>query len=193
MTAVVTMPLTQNSSIPMMEVNNTSVSRKLLRKLDFVWCVLTVVKLLILLCLQVVSYPDDSMQDPAKPKYSAMLWKNDKDWTNGENVITIHTYPNVSSEGAKYISEDSKTSLEDTNVNEDNCMYKEERDANFNMESSNSSESSQSLKDVPMKQEELPTNLVSSTTVANPVNSTTVTQSIRTTSKKSKSGKESNR
>lgn len=140
-----------------------------------------------------VSYPDDSMQDPAKPKNSAMLWKNDNDWTNGENVITLHTFPNVSSEGAKYISEDSKTSLEDSNVNEDNCMYKEERDANFNMESSNSSESSQSLKDIPMKQEELPTGLVSSTTITNPVNSTAVTQSIRTTGKKSKLGKESNR
>lgn len=133
------------------------------------------------------------MQDPAKPKNSAMLWKNENDWTNGENVITLHTFPNVSSEGAKYINEDSKTSLEDSNINEENCMYKEERDANFNMESSNSSESSQSLKDTPMKQEELPTNLVSSTAVTNPINPTNVTHSVRTTGKKAKSGKESNR
>lgn len=140
-----------------------------------------------------VSYPDDSMQDPAKPKNSAMLWKNENDWTNGENVITLHTFPNVSSDSAKYISEDSKTSLEDSNINEEHCMYKEERDANFNMESSNSSESSQSLKDIPMKQEELPTNLVSSTAVTNLVNPVNVTHSVRTTGKKPKSGKESNR
>lgn len=141
-----------------------------------------------------VSYPDDNMQDPAKPKNSAVSWKNDNDWTHNDNVITLHTFPHIT-ESAKYVSEDSKTSLEDSNLNDENCMYKEERDANFNMESSNSSESCQSLKEVSIKQEIDPvTSLVSSTTVTNPpVNSTTMTQSVRHLGKKSKSGKETTR
>lgn len=142
-----------------------------------------------------MSYPDDNMQDPAKPKNSAMPWKNENDWTNSENVMTIHTFSNVNTDSAKYTSEDSKASIEDINMNDENCMYKEDRDANYNMESSNSSESCQSMKDALIKQEIEPApSLVSSTTVTNPpVNSTTMTQSVRTTGKKSKSGKESNR
>ncbi|XP_049868628.1 polycomb protein Asx [Pectinophora gossypiella] len=166
-TAVVTMPMTQNSSIPMMEVTNTSM----------------------------VSYPDDNMQDPAKPKNSAVLWKNENDWAQNENVITLHTFPNVTTtDNNKYVNEDSKNSMEDSNINDENCMYKEDRDANFNMESSNSSESSQSMKEVSMKQEEPATSLVSSTTVTNPpVNSTSIAQGVRHSGKKSKSGKESSR
>ncbi|XP_059059359.1 putative Polycomb group protein ASXL3 [Achroia grisella] len=166
-TAVVTMPMTQNSSLPMMEVTNTSI----------------------------VSYPDDNMQDPDKPKNSAVLWKNDNDWTNNENVMTMHTFSNVNTDSSKYVSDDSKMSMDDVNVNDENCMYKEDRDANFNMESSNSSESCQSMKETSLKQEiEAVPTLVSSTTVTHPpVNSTTMTQSIRPTGKKSKSGKESNR
>ncbi|CAH2265264.1 jg19791 [Pararge aegeria aegeria] len=166
-TAVVTMPMTQNTSIPMMEVTNTSV----------------------------VSYPDDHLQDPAKPKNSAVLWKSESEWTQNENIITIQNFSNVNADSAKYVSEDSKTSMEDVNMNEENCMYKADRDTNFNMESSNSSESCHSMKDVLVKQEtELVTSLVSSTTAANPpINSTTMTQSARSAAKKSKSGKESNR
>ncbi|XP_026737764.1 polycomb protein Asx [Trichoplusia ni] len=166
-TAVVTMPLTQNSSIPMMEVTNTSI----------------------------VSYPDDNMKDAAKPKASAVSWKNDRDWTNNENIMTLHPFSNINTDSAKYISEDSKTSMEDINMNDENCMYKEDRDANFNMESSNSSESCQSIKDLSVKQEiEAATSLVSSTAVTNPpVNSTTMTQGMRPLGKKSKLGKESNR
>lgn len=140
-----------------------------------------------------VSYPDDNMQDPAKPKNSAVSWKTENDWTNTENIITLHNFSCVNNENSKYVSEDSKASMEDMNINDENSMYKEERDANFNMESSNSSESCHSMKD--LKQEIEPANnLVSSSTVCNPtINSTTVTQSVRTTGKKSKSGKESNR
>lgn len=146
-----------------------------------------------LFCLQMVSYPDDNMQDPAKPKNSAVLWKNENDWTQNENVITLHTFPSVNTESAKYVNEDSKTSLEDSNINDESCMYKEERDANFNMESSNSSESCHSLKDS-VKQDEPAMSLVSSTTVTNSsVNSTTMTQSLRPAGKKSKSGKDTNR
>ncbi|CAG9567394.1 unnamed protein product [Danaus chrysippus] len=166
-TAVVTMPMPQNTSIPMMEVTNTSV----------------------------VSYPDDHLQDPAKPKNSAVLWKNDSDWTQNENVINIQNFSNINNDSTKYVSEDSKTSMEDANINDENCMYKTDRDTNFNMESSNSSESCQSMKDVLIKQEMDPaTNLVSSTTVTmSSINSATMTQSIRTNVKKSKSGKDSNR
>ncbi|XP_023954759.2 polycomb protein Asx [Bicyclus anynana] len=166
-TAVVTMPMSQNTSIPMMEVTNTSV----------------------------VSYPDDHLQDPAKPKNSAVLWKSDSDWTQNENVITIQNFSNVNTDNAKYVNEDSKTSMEDVNMNEENCMYKTDRDTNFNMESSNSSESCHSMKDVLVKQELEPASShVSSTTAANlSINSTTTTQSTRSAAKKSKSGKESNR
>ncbi|XP_075992049.1 transcriptional regulator additional sex combs [Anticarsia gemmatalis] len=166
-TAVVTMPLTQNSSIPMMEVTNTSI----------------------------VSYPDDNMKDAAKPKASAVSWKTDNDWTNNENVMTLHSFSNLNNESAKYVSEDSKTSMEDINMNDENCMYKEDRDANYNMESSNSSESCQSIKETSVKQElEAATSLVSSTAVTNPpINSTALTQSLRPVGKKSKLGKESNR
>ncbi|XP_063838919.1 putative Polycomb group protein ASXL3 [Ostrinia nubilalis] len=168
-TAVVTMPLTHNSSIPMMEVTNTSI----------------------------VSYPDDSMQDPAKPKTSAVTWKTDNDWTNNENIVTLHSFSNVNNENTKYVSEDSKTSLDDVNMNDENCMYKEDRDANYNMESSSSSESCQSMKEMSIKLENdtIPS-LVSGTTATNlPVNSTsnTITQSARPMGKKSKLGKESNR
>ncbi|KAI8427598.1 hypothetical protein MSG28_002091 [Choristoneura fumiferana] len=164
-TAVVTMPMPQNSSIPIMEVTNTSM----------------------------VSYPDDNMQDPAKPKTSAVSWKTENNLTN--DVITLHNFSNTNIESTKYLNEDSKTSMEDTNMNDDNCMYKEDRDANFNMESSNSSESCQSMKDASVKQELDPaTSLVSSTTITNTsINSTTVTQIIRPSGKKSKSGKDSNR
>ncbi|CAH0700771.1 unnamed protein product [Spodoptera exigua] len=165
-TAVVTMPLTQNSSIPMMEVTNTSI----------------------------VSYPDDNMKDAAKPKASAVSWKNDNDWTNNENVMSLHPFSNLNSESTKYVSEDSKTSMDDINMNDENCMYKEDRDANFNMESSNSSESCQSIKDSTKQELDAATSLISSTAVTNPpVNSTTITQGIWARGKKSKIGKESNR
>lgn len=142
-----------------------------------------------------MSYPDDNMKDAAKPKASAVSWKNDRDWTNNENIMTLHPFSNINTDSAKYISEDSKTSMEDINMNDENCMYKEDRDANFNMESSNSSESCQSIKDLSVKQEiEAATSLVSSTAVTNPpVNSTTMTQGMRPLGKKSKLGKESNR
>ncbi|XP_060810285.1 polycomb protein Asx isoform X2 [Amyelois transitella] len=166
-TAVVTMPMTQNSSIPMMEVTNTSI----------------------------VSYPDDQMQDPAKPKNSSVPWKNENDWSNNENIMSLHTFSNANSDSTKYVSEDSKTSMDDVNMNDENCMYKEDRDANFNMESSNSSESCQSMKDASIKLEiDTPTSLVSTSSVSNPpVNSTTMALSARQTGKKSKSGKESSR
>lgn len=143
-----------------------------------------------------MSYPDDHLQDPAKPKNSAVSWKSDNDWVHNENIITTQNFSNLNTtDSAKYVSEDSKTSMEDVNVNDENCMYKTDRDTNFNMESSNSSESCQSMKDVMVKQEIEPaTSLVSSTTIANSaINSTTVTQSVRVPSKKSKSGKESGR
>ncbi|XP_047544528.1 polycomb protein Asx [Vanessa atalanta] len=166
-TAVVTMPMPQNPSIPMMEVTNTSV----------------------------VSYPDDHLQDPAKPKNSAVSWKSESDWVQNENVISIQNFANINMDNTKYVSEDSKTSMEDVNVNDENCMYKTDRDTNYNMESSNSSESCHSMKDVLVKQECEPTaSMVSSTSVTNQsINSTTVTQSVRIPGKKSKSGKESNR
>ncbi|CAH1645081.1 unnamed protein product [Spodoptera littoralis] len=165
-TAVVTMPLTQNSSIPMMEVTNTSI----------------------------VSYPDDNMKDAAKPKASAVSWKNDNDWTNNENVMSLHPFSNLSTENTKYVNEDSKTSMDDINMNDENCMYKEDRDANFNMESSNSSESCQSIKDSSKQELDAATSLISSTAVTNPpVNSTTISQGIWARGKKSKIGKESNR
>lgn len=140
-----------------------------------------------------VSYPDDNMQDPAKPKNSAVSWKTDNDWTNSDNIISLHNFSCVNSESTKYVSEDSKASMEDVSINDENCMYKEDRDANFNMESSNSSESCQSMKD--LKHEiESTSNIVSSSTVSNPTNNcTTVAQSVRSGAKKSKSGKESNR
>ncbi|KAJ8726194.1 hypothetical protein PYW07_000892 [Mythimna separata] len=166
-TAVVTMPLTQNSSIPMMEVTNTSI----------------------------VSYPDDNMKDAAKPKASAVSWKTDNEWTNNENVMSLHPFSNINTESTKYVSEDSKTSMEDINMNDENCMYKEDRDANFNMESSNSSESCQSIKDSSVKQEiEAATSLISSTAVTNPpLNTTTIAQGMWARGKKSKLAKESNR
>lgn len=124
-----------------------------------------------------------------------MSWKSESDWTQNENVISIPNFSNVNSDSAKYVSEDSKTSMEDVNMNDENCMYKTERDTNFNMESSNSSESCHSMKDVMVKLESEPaTSLVSSTTAANPpINSTTMAQSARSAAKKSKSGKESSR
>lgn len=143
-----------------------------------------------------MSYPDDHLQDPAKPKNSAVSWKNESDWVQNDNVITIQNFSNINTtDSTKYVSEDSKTSMEDVNINDENCMYKADRDTNFNMESSNSSESCQSMKDVMVKQEIEPaSSLVSSTTAANPpINSTTITQSVRAPGKKSKSGKESNR
>lgn len=147
--------------------------------------------------LQIVSYPDDSMQDPAKPKTSAVTWKTENDWSNNENIVTLHSFSNVSNENTKYVSEDSKTSMEDVNMNDENCMYKEDRDANYNMESSSSSESCQSMKEMSMKleNESIPS-IVSSTTATNlTINSTstTITQSARPAGKKSKLGKESNR
>lgn len=166
-TAVVTMPLTQNSSIPMMEVTNTST----------------------------VSYPDENMKDAAKPKSSAVSWKTECDWTNNESVMNLHNFSNINNESANYVSEDTKTSMDDININDENCMYKEDRDANFNMESSNSSESCQSIKESAVKQElEITTSLVSSNNLTiPPVNSTTITQNMRPISKKMKMGKESNR
>lgn len=146
-----------------------------------------------------VSYPDDSLQDPAKPKTSAVTWKTENEWTSNENGMTIHTFSSINTDSAKYVSDDSKTSMDDINMNDENCMYKEDRDANYNMESSNSSESCQSMLSstdkVLLKQELEPaTTLVSSTTAANtPVNSTTMTQSLRPAGKKSKFGKDSNR
>ncbi|KAJ0181681.1 hypothetical protein K1T71_002403 [Dendrolimus kikuchii] len=165
-TAVVSMPLSQNSSIPMMEVTNTSI----------------------------VSYPDDNMQDPAKPKNSAVSWKTNNDWSNNENVMTLHTFSTLNSDSTKYLTGDTKPNIEDVNMNDENCMYKEERDANYNMESSNSSESCHSMKETIKQEYEVATSLVSSTTVTNSsVNSTTMTQSVRSAGKKSKLGKDSSR
>lgn len=140
-----------------------------------------------------VSYPDDNMQDAAKPKNSAVSWKTDAEWPNNENVITLHPFSNLNTDSTKYVSDDSKTSMDDINVNDENCMYKEDRDANYNMESSNSSESCQSMKETLKQDLEPVTSLVSSTTVTNPsVNSTTM-MSIRPSGKKSKMAKDSNR
>lgn len=134
------------------------------------------------------------MKDAAKPKASAVSWKNDNDWTNNENVMSLHPFSSINTESTKYVSEDSKTSMDDINMNDENCMYKEDRDANFNMESSNSSESCQSIKDSSKQELDAATSLISSTAVTNPpVNSTTITQGIWARSKKSKIGKESNR
>lgn len=135
------------------------------------------------------------MKDAAKPKASAVSWKSDNDWPNNENVMTLHPFSNLNTESGKYISEDSKASMEDINMNDENCMYKEDRDANFNMESSNSSESCQSIKDSSVKQEiEAASSLISSTAVTNPpLNTTTISQGMWARSKKSKLGKESNR
>lgn len=134
------------------------------------------------------------MKDAAKPKASAVSWKNDNDWTNNENVMSLHPFSSLNTESTKYVSEDSKTSMDDINMNDENCMYKEDRDANFNMESSNSSESCQSIKDSSKQELDAATSLISSTAVTNPpVNSTTITQGIWARSKKSKIGKESNR
>ncbi|XP_041976297.1 putative Polycomb group protein ASXL3 [Aricia agestis] len=155
-TAVVTMPMTQNSSIPIMEVTNTSM----------------------------VSYPDDNTEDPAKPKNSAVLWKNENDWVQGENILALQNFGNINTDNTKYVSEDSKTSIEDASVN----------DENFNMETSNSSESCQSMKDVVIKQEtESITSLISNNMLSASINTGTVTQGMRNTTKKSKSGKESGR
>lgn len=135
------------------------------------------------------------MKDAAKPKASAVSWKTDSDWSNNENVMTLHPFSNLSTESAKYVSEDSKTSMEDINMNDENCMYKEDRDANFNMESSNSSESCQSIKDSSMKQEiDAAASLISNTAVTNPpLNTTTMAQGMWARGKKSKLGKDSNR
>lgn len=140
-----------------------------------------------------VSYPDESMQDAAKPKNSAVSWKNENEWPGNDNVITLHPYSNLNTDNSKYVSDDSKTSMDDINMNDENCMYKEDRDANFNMESSNSSESCQSMKETLKQDLEPVTSLVSSTTVTNAsVNSTTMT-SVRPSGKKSKMGKDSHR
>lgn len=139
-----------------------------------------------------VSYPDDNMQDPAKPKTSAVTWKTENEWTGNDNVI-LHTFSTINTDSTKYVSDDSKTSMDDMSMNDEN-LYKEDRDANYNMESSNSSESSQSMKEGIKQEIEPVTSLVSSTTVTNPpVNSATMTQSVRPSGKKSKIGKESNR
>lgn len=112
--------------------------------------------------------------------------------------MTLHTF-SINTDSAKYVSDDSKTSMDDINMNDENCMYKEDRDANYNMESSNSSESCQSMLSttdkVLLKQElETATTLVSSTTAINPsINSTTMTQSLRPAGKRSKLGKDSSR
>lgn len=138
--------------------------------------------------LQLVSYPDDNAEDPAKPKKSAVLWKNENEWVQNENVLSLQNYTNLN-------SEDSKTSLEDAGANDENCIYKDERDSNFNMETSNSSESCQSMKDILIKQDiEPPTSVLSSTTITVPsINSTTIAQNVRSTGKKTKSGKDSTR
>lgn len=144
--------------------------------------------------MQIVSYPDD-IKDAAKPKASAVSWKTEEDWTNNENVMNLHSFQNLNNDNAKYVSEDSKTGMEDIGMNDENCMYKEDRDANFNMESSNSSESCQSVKETLVKQElEATTTLMSSTPTTNPpLNATTMAQSMRPVGKKPKLGKESNR
>lgn len=160
-------------------------------------CVTCLYETYFFICLQIVSYPDDNMQDPAKPKTSAVSWKNESDWTNNENIVTLHSFSSVNNDNAKYVSEDSKTSMDDVNMNDENCMYKEDRDANFNMESSSSSESCQSMKDMCTKPEnDSVPSIVSSTTATNPpINSTstTITHSSRPSGKKAKLGKESNR
>lgn len=144
--------------------------------------------------LQIVSYPDDNMQDPAKPKNSAVSWKTNNDWSNSENVMTLQTFSTLNNESTKYLTGDTKPNVEDVNMNDENCMYKEERDANYNMESSNSSESCQSMKETVKQEYEVATTLVSSTNVTNSsINSTSMTQSVRSSGKKSKLGKDSNR
>ncbi|KAG7311698.1 hypothetical protein JYU34_002752 [Plutella xylostella] len=159
-TAVVTMPMTQSSSLPMMEVSNSAM----------------------------VSYPDDHMQDPAKPKNA--VWKTESDWSSNENIMT---YSN--SDNSKYMCEDSKTSMEDGNMNDENCLIKDDRDANFNMECSNSSESCQSMKETSLGQSELAPGSVGAPAV-NLASNTSVTHHSRSSSNsrhKSKSGKETSR
>ncbi|XP_004929361.2 polycomb protein Asx [Bombyx mori] len=164
-TAVVTMPLSHHSSIPMMEVANTPI----------------------------VSYPDDSTQDPAKPKTSAVQWKNENNWTNTESNMGFTTFETMNTLNTKNVSEDTKACMDDINTNDDPCIYKDDRDANFNMESSNSSESCQSMKDVAVKQElDIVPSLVSSANITNVPHSGSLTHIARSL-KKSKIGKESNR
>lgn len=133
-----------------------------------------------------VLYPDDNMEDPAKPRNSAMAWKSDTEWSNKDHIIDL--FPNTTADRAKYVNEDSKTSMEDGNTNDENCMYKDDRDNNFNMESSNSSESCQSGKDFSIKQESEPAiNIVTSTSTTNSVaNTAPVTQCTRQTNARQK-------
>lgn len=140
-----------------------------------------------------VSYPDESMQDAAKPKNSAVSWKTEPEWPNNENVISLHPFSNLNTDNSKYVSDDSKTSMDDMNMNDENCMYKEDRDANYNMESSNSSESCQSMKETLKQDLEPITSLVSSTTVTNVSGNSTTITSMRSLGKKSKIGKDTNR
>lgn len=136
-----------------------------------------------------VSYPDDHMQDPAKPKNA--VWKTESDWSSNENIMT---YSN--SDNSKYMCEDSKTSMEDGNMNDENCLIKDDRDANFNMECSNSSESCQSMKETSLGQSELAPGSVGGAPAVNLASNTSVTHHSRSSSNsrhKSKSGKESSR
>ncbi|GBP36826.1 Polycomb protein Asx [Eumeta japonica] len=169
-TAVVTMPMPHNSVLPVMEVTNTAM----------------------------VSYPDDNaIQDQFKSKNTSMVWKPDAAWPANESIVPTHNFTDINADKAKYMNEDSKI-MEVNTISDGNNTYKEERDANFNMESSNSSESCQSLKDTPTKQE-LEQTIMSapSTTISNSsATSSAVTQTIRlstATKQKGKSAKESNR
>lgn len=162
-TAVVSMPLTHTSSIPGTMVEVTNSS--------------------------LVTFPDENMQDATKPKKSAMAWRSNSDWAN-DNVVTLHAFTTAD---ARYINEDdTKTSMEDGILNDD-FSNKDDRDSNFNMESSNSSESSQSVKEVSLKSEvETVVSIISSTSTMNTtVNTAPVTQS--TSRSKKKSAKESSR
>lgn len=143
---------------------------------------------------QMVSYPDDSMQDPAKPKNSAVVWKTSSEWGNNDEMLPLHNFSASNSDTSKYVCEDSKTSMEDGNMNDENCLMKEERDSNFNMESSNSSESCHSMKETSIKELEVAPSSTSSG-AATSVNSTSLAQhrSSSHVRHKGKSGKESSR
>lgn len=136
------------------------------------------------------------MQDPAKPKNSAMVWNPEQEWSANENLMNMQTFPPTTTDTARYINEDSKTSMDDATLNDENYLCKEDRDPNFNMESSNSSESCQSIKEVSFKQDmEAVVSVMSSTSVTNTtVNNASITQTARSnTRQKGKSSKESNR
>lgn len=138
-----------------------------------------------------VSYPDDTMQDAAKPKNSAVAWKANGEWARNEDIASLQNFSSSNSETSKYVCEDSKTSMDDCNINDENCLMKEERDANFNMESSNSSESCHSMKETSIKEIEAASS--STLSVVASVNSTSLHRPSSHSRHKGKSGKEFSR